>query len=117
MEKNSFGIIENKSLIIYSYSLDRKFEKKNISRIFVQEYRMLHYNIFSFFLAIVMIFFLKSEIITNILCFALVLFSLLYKKYIYKLVIIEKGSYVNFKIDKKQIRDAEVLIDLFLNKK
>lgn len=117
MNKNSLGVVENREMIIFCYSLERKFKQKNIRRIFVQEYRALHCNLFCFLLAMFIMFFLKSnDIIINLLCTALLVFSFFYKKIIYKLIIIEKRSLVNLTIQKKQVRDAEILADLFVNK-
>lgn len=116
MYDKSFGTIENEKLTIFCYSLERKFKRKNVNRIFVQKYRMLHGNLFSFLLALGMMFFLKSDkIIIDIICVSLLLFSFFYKKIIHKLIIIEKRSFVNFKIDKDQVKDAEILINLFVN--
>lgn len=117
MYNKSFGTIENQNLIIFCYSLERKFKRKNVNRIFVQKYRLLYGNFFSFILAIGISLFLKSNIIIDIICVSLLLFSFFYKKINHKLIIIEKRSFVNFRIDEKQVKDAEILINLFVNKK
>lgn len=114
---NTFGIIENKNLIIYCYSEERKFERKDIRRIFVQKYRGFHYNLSSFFLAIGILSFFKSdELFISIICILLFVFSFFYKKIIHKLIILEKESFVNFEIKKQDVKEAEILIDLFMNK-
>ncbi len=116
MDKETFGVVENEYMTIFCFSMDRKFRRKYVRRIFVQQYRMLHGNFFSFFLAIGILFFLKSDhIIANLICLVLILFSFFYKKIIHKLVIIEKTSFVIFRIDNKHVKDAEILINSFVN--
>lgn len=113
---NSFGEINNNELKIFCYSLERKFIRKDVSNISIYSIRDFHNNFLSFFLALYVLFFLKyTSVVYSFFCVLLFIFSFFYYKITYGCLIVEEKGITRIRIDKKDLVDAQLLVDFFNN--
>lgn len=115
---NSFGLIENDKMLVFSYSYKKNIYRKNVKSIYLQQNRQFYYNVLAFLFAFVLLLFLKVDsVIWSMIITALFVFSFFYTKYDYGCVIISKNNKKKLKIslNRSEYIDAKIIVEMFIN--